>query len=89
MISIKQFYLIAGILMIVAFTANLWILMDGWATWGIASKIAFVFGTLGFELLLAVFFLGLWKTTPDMTLANKDLDNALKEFEMIKKPKLM
>ena len=81
MISMKKFYLLAGILMLIAFFANLWTLSHSWTLmlWG--GRISFIFGTLLFELLLISLFFGMWKMTPQLDIKSVDLSSVLNDFE--------
>jgi len=82
MISMKTFYGIAGVLMVIAFLGNLWNLINVWHFITIGAKIATIAGSLLFNILLAVLFLGMWKITPDLSTnaTAPEIDKLLKEY---------
>lgn len=84
MINIKQFYIIAGILMLVSSIGQVYNLYLIWAGITIGAKVSTIFGGILFSLLLAVFFLGLWyktPTTPDALINNAELDKLLQDIQ--------
>lgn len=83
MISIRDFYLIGAILMLISFLANLYNIVSIWQILTLASKISSVAGTLLFNLLLCSMFFWLWKTTPKnpmMIQENPELDKFIEEI---------
>jgi hypothetical protein len=81
MISPKQFYLWASILIGLSVIFNLWNLFSSWSFMNLPSRLSFIFGNLLFQILLVVMFIGMWKVTPDMTLqSNPELDKMLEKI---------
>lgn len=69
--------------MSITFLANLWNFINAFGVSTVGGKIAMVCGTLLFNLLLAVVFLGIYKVTPKMptmTVDNPELDNLVQEI---------
>lgn len=82
MISMKQFYLYASILMVVSVIFNIWNLVSAWALMNLPAKFSFIFGNIFFQLLLIGMFIGMYRVTPDMILKdNPELDDVLKKLE--------
>ena len=90
MIDMVKFYLIAGLLMFIAFLGNIWNLVILWnvMTWG--ARISTLAGGVLFSLLLVILFVGFYLTmrTPQDGLNNPKLDkliDSLKEKPIKKK----
>jgi TctA family transporter len=81
MISMKQFYGIAGGLMVIVFIANCWNLIVSWSNMNLPGRIAFIFGSILFNILLSILFIGLYKITPSQIIDNSKLDDLLKQYE--------
>lgn len=82
-INIKDFYLVASVLMIIVVGANIWNLTINWDLMNIAGKISFIAGSVFFQLLLFALFFGLWIATPKIgkIVEDKTLDDILKNIE--------
>lgn len=81
MISMKQFYGIAGGLMVIVFLANCWNFAVSWNNMNIPGRIAFFFGSILFNILLSILFIGLYKITPSQVIDDSKLDEVLKKYE--------
>jgi hypothetical protein len=81
MISIKDFYLIAGVLMIVSVAGSIWNLVLIWNNITIGAKVSSIAGGIFFQCLLCVLFLGLYKTTPKQMIPDSSLDNLVQEIQ--------
>lgn len=83
MLDMKQFYLIAGVLMLISFGGQIWNLAIIWNLATIGAKISTLAGGVLFNLLLSALFLGLWykmPKTPDMVVDNNELDKLMEEL---------
>lgn len=82
-LQIKDFYGIASILLLIVVGANIWNLTVNWSMMNLAGKISFIAGSIFFQILLVVLFVGLWKTTPKIGKIVEDqvLDDILKNIE--------
>jgi hypothetical protein len=81
-LSMKKFYIIAGILMLLSVIFSIWNLTTGWVIMNLPAKLSFIFGTILFQLLLVVLFFGMWKVMPDTTIKdNKELEELLETMK--------
>jgi len=85
-LDMRKFYGIGTILMVIAFFGNLWNLTTIWSGITIGSRIAQIFGSLLFNLLLAVVFYSMWKTMPVTTegvtkISSPDLDALINKYQ--------
>ena len=80
-LNMKMFYGIAGILMAIVLCANCWNLFVSWHNMSLPGRIAFIFGSVLFNLLMSALFIGLWKITPSQIVDNSKLDDLLKQYE--------
>jgi len=80
MISMRTFYKTGAILFGIALIANLWKLIIEWDLMNLATKISFIAMSVLFQALLLVLFVGLWKSTPDLTIENDGLNDLLNKY---------
>ena len=85
MMDMRRFYLIASILMIISLLGSVWNLFIVWNGITIGGKISQLAGGVGFNLLLFILFIGLYRITPSMNLNPKviespDLDALIKKY---------
>lgn len=83
MISMRNFYLIAGVVMLIVLGANIWNLAISYSYWTLPAIIAFVFGSIIFNLLFVILFFGLWKVTPKQIVNNSELDDIIKQYSRV------
>lgn len=81
MISMKQFYLIGGIAMVISVAGSIWNLILIWDILTIGAKISSIASGVFFQGLLALVFLGMWKMTPDKMVEDNQLDDLVKQIE--------
>jgi hypothetical protein len=81
MINIKTFYLIAGVLMAVSTIASTYSLVVSWSFLNLGAKVSSIAGNILFQLLLSVFFLGMYRITPQIVVENPALDDFVKELQ--------
>jgi len=83
--TIKTFYLIGAVVMLIAALGSLWNLILIWNLLTIGAKISTIAGGFIFQLLIAGIFLFMYKQTsniPDMMIQNPDLDKLLDNIQM-------
>lgn len=84
MLSLKNFYLVGGILMLVATLGAIYNLYLIWEDVTLGFKISNFAGSILFQALIAIFFLGLYKITPsasNQVVDNKNLDELVKNLQ--------
>jgi hypothetical protein len=80
--TIRTFYIIGTVVMLIASLGNLWNLILIWKLITIGAKISTIFGGIIFQLLLAYFFYYMYKQTPEMNIVNNpDLDKLLDDIQ--------
>lgn len=81
MISMKTFYGLAGILMVISVGGSIWNLFNIWNFITLGAKIATIAGNILFQSLLAWLFISMYKNTPDLEIQDTNLDNLVKEIQ--------
>lgn len=79
-LDIKKFYLLGAGLFACVIFFNIWNLVISWKIWNLPMTLSFIFGSIFFQLLLCVFFIYMWKNTPDMITDDKSLDKIMEEY---------
>lgn len=82
----RKFYGWATTLMTIALLGNLWNLVVTWVNMTNGSRMASISGGVAFNLLLAILFFGMWKTTPNTTdfsktMTGEELNDLLKKYD--------
>jgi hypothetical protein len=78
--TIKTFYGIGSVIMIIATLGNIYSLYATWnfINWG--ARMSSLFGGVLFQMLISYFFYYLYTTTPDIT-SGPDLDKLMDEIQ--------
>ena len=85
MIQIRNIYFVGSILMIVTMIANIWNLFVNWGVMNVAGRISFIFGSVLFQMLIAISFYVFYKITPKIPQIadvneNPQIKNILESF---------
>jgi TctA family transporter len=81
MIQMKSFYGIASGLMALSVCFSVWNLTTGWAFMNLPSKLSYITGSIVFQALLVIVFIGMYKVTPSLkVIDDPELDKILESI---------
>ena len=61
---------------------NLWNLLANYKNMNLPSILSFIFGSLIFQMLIAIMLLVFYKNTPEAIIESKELERMLEEYEI-------
>ena len=76
----KTFYLVGSILLFISGIGQIWSLSVLWGALTMGARVSMISGTI-FNFMLSGLFIYVYKTTPDMQINDKQLDDILEKYK--------
>ena len=80
-LNLKTFYLLAWIAMLIVVLANIWNLTNIYSNLTLPGKVSYIAGSICFQGLLFILFLGLWKNMPGKIIDDSKLSDLMDEIK--------